>query len=115
MVDRFEQSLVPTLWVMHTAGKVTLESQGFTITSDSGATLNGRFILPEAVKLTYETTDTGGKIQASGYNQFFVVMTVQKGNAPPIKVEGRGLNSVVRVGEQRVQFQGDRLQLHSHP
>lgn len=115
VVDRFEQSLVPTLWVMHTAGKVTLESQGFTITSDSGATLNGRFILPEAVKLTYETTETGGKIQASGYNQFFVVMTVQKGNAPPIKVEGRGLNSVVRVGEQRVQFQGDRLQLHSHP
>ncbi|MDJ1181645.1 hypothetical protein [Roseofilum casamattae] len=111
VVDRFERSSLKKTWVMHTPGKVMLEKQRFRIESDSGATLQGIFIMPESVKLTYEATETGGKIQATGDNEFFVVMTVQDGEEPPIQVEGEGLGSVVRVGDQTIQFLGDRLQL----
>jgi hypothetical protein len=41
---------------------------------------------------------------------FFVVMTLQEGPAPEVKVEkGESLDSVVRVGEQRVRFDGNRV------
>ena len=108
-MDRFEKSSVEKTWTMHTPGKVILEQQGFRIESESGATLQGVFVTPESVSLTYEETENGGKIQATGGNTFFVVMTVQDADAPPIRVEGQGLDAVVRVGEQTIQFVGDRL------
>ena len=36
-------------------------------------------------------------------------MTVQKGPAPAVKVEGKGLDAVVTVGRQTVRFDGGKI------
>jgi hypothetical protein len=40
---------------------------------------------------------------------FFVVMTLQKGEAPPVKVEGSSLDAKVKVGDQTVSFDGEKI------
>jgi hypothetical protein len=114
VVDKFLASVdAPDLqnktWVMHAEGKVTLDQQSFTIQSANGATMKGTFIAPSQVKLTFKKEGKGGKIQATGGNDFFVVMTVQKGNPPAVKVSGTGLDAIVRVGGQTLNFGRDRL------
>ena len=99
------------VWVMHTEGKVTIKGQNFTIQAANGATMVGTFIAPTRVKLSWEKTDTGSKIIATGGSEFFVVMSVQRGQAPAVKVEGSGLAATVRVGKQEISFDGDRLVL----
>jgi hypothetical protein len=46
---------------------------------------------------------------ATGGNDFFVIMTVQQGQAPPVTISGRGLDAMVRVGKQTVHFGSDRI------
>lgn len=41
--------------------------------------------------------------------QFFVVFTLQRGDAPAITVDGTGLNAKVKVGEQSLSFDGANL------
>lgn len=97
-------------WIMHTEGKVTINQNKFTITAPSGATLQGIFASPTQVKISYEKTDTGGKIVATGGNQFFVVMSLQKNNPPPLQLlSDSGINSTVQVGKQKVRYIGDRI------
>jgi hypothetical protein len=96
-------------WVMHTEGKVTLGDRDFTIEAGNGSTMKGTFVTPAGVKISYQKTQAGGKILATGGSEFFVVMTVQQGQAPPIKISGRGLDSIVRVGNQTIHFGKDRL------
>lgn len=91
-------------WIMHTEGDVQINGQSFTITADSQATMQGTFITPADVKITYEKTETGGVIKAQGNNSFWVVMTVQSGSPPSLNIEGVGLKSRVKVGEQVITF-----------
>jgi len=100
-------------WVMNTEGKVTIDGQTFTIETVNGTTMKGTFVTPAKVKIAYEKTKTGGKITATGGNEFFVVMTVQKGQAPSVKISGEGLDAMVRVGKQAVYFSSDRLFLET--
>lgn len=100
-------------WVMNTEGKVTIDGQTFTIEAVNGTTMKGTFVTPAKVKIAYEKTKTGGKITATGGNEFFVVMTVQKGQAPSVKISGEGLDAMVRVGKQAVYFSSDRLFLET--
>jgi hypothetical protein len=71
--------------------------------------MKGTFVAPSQVKISYQKTQTGGKILATGGNDFFVIMTVQQGQAPPVTISGRGLDAMVRVGKQTVHFGSYRI------
>lgn len=86
-------------WIMHTPGKVEIEGNTFMIISASGATMKGTFITPVSVNITYQPTETGGVIQATGDDRFFVVMTVQSGPPPELEMVGTGLNAVKIRGQ----------------
>lgn len=96
-------------WIMHTEGKVTIKNNQFTIDNGKGANLTGVFVTPNQVKITYEKTEIGGKITATGGNEFWVVMTIQKGESPPIKIRGKSLDARVDVGKQTIRFINNRL------
>ncbi|RMF26324.1 MAG: hypothetical protein D6756_03935 [Cyanobacteria bacterium J083] len=99
------------IWTMHVTGKVKIKNNTFTIEQNNGTSLQGTFIAPEQVKITYQTTERGGKILARGGNEYFVVMTVQKGKAPPVEVSGTGLDALVQLNQQTISFFQDRLNL----
>ena len=43
---------------------------------------------------------------------FFVVMTLQEGPAPEVKVvKGAGLDAVVHVGDRRIRFDGEQVRI----
>ncbi|MGF1478983.1 MAG: hypothetical protein ACFB4I_05775 [Cyanophyceae cyanobacterium] len=94
-------------WRMHTEGQVTIDGQSFTIQSPSGATMKGTFVVPLGVQISHEQ----GAISATGGNHFFVVMTVQQGSAPEVKMTGIGLQSEVTVGDQTITFKDNRIVL----
>ena len=98
-------------WIMHTENPVTIEENKFTITDPSGAVLQGVFASPDDVKISYQPTAKGGKIVATGGNQFFVVMAIgNRDNFPDVKIINQsGINSTFAVGKQEIRFMGDRL------
>lgn len=108
-VDRFTGKSDARTWVMHGSGKVTIEGQSFTLQDDTGATMKGTFIVPDRVKISTASENNGVKIMAAGADEFFVVMTVQKGQIPQVKVSGFGLDAKVRVGNRSIFFVSDRL------
>ena len=95
------------VWQMHTGGKLSVEGNTFTIVGKDKATLRGMFLAPAGVKLTAE----GGRLTAAGGREFFVVMTVQKGEAPKIEVSGTGRDVRAKAGRQRVWFDGQGIHL----
>jgi hypothetical protein len=107
VVDRFKPDQKEKQWIMHTAEKVTLNDQSFLLTAKNGATMKGTFITP--VKLSTETTERGQKIVASGENEFFIVMTVQKNSPPSMSVSGNGLNALVTIGQQTISVSNQRI------
>ncbi len=117
VVDRFsgatsQEHLVNNNWIMHTTGNVTIEGRKFMIKNQSGATLQGIFVTPEEVNISYQKNEQGGKIIANGGEQFFVVMTIQKGKAPALKIYGNSsLDARVDVGGQTLRFINNRLVL----
>lgn len=110
VVDRFKDLDRTKTWIMHVEGKVKIEGKSFSVLASNGATMQGTFITP--VKLSFESEQNGGKILATG-DRFFVVMTVQKGLAPEVKVVGSGLDATVRVGNQTLSFMDDRITLEN--
>ena len=96
-------------WIMHTEGKVSIQETTFTIESPEGKTLQGTFISPEGVQLSYQDTEQGEVIHAQGVNNFFVVMTVQHARPPKITVEGSGITATVKVGKQIITFAENRI------
>ncbi|MEG3437657.1 hypothetical protein V0288_11050 [Pannus brasiliensis CCIBt3594] len=98
-------------WVMNTTGRVTIGGNGFTITDANGATLRGTFITPVSVRVTVEKTEKGERILARGEDDFLVVMTVQKGNPPGVKVSGTGQNTRINVGNQEISIDNGKIVL----
>ena len=94
---------------MHTEGEVTVEGQSFTIKAPDGATMQGTFVAPLGVQISYQPSEEGGTIQATGGNQFFVVMTVQNDEAPEVDISGVGLQAQVRVGDHQIHFEQDKI------
>ncbi len=112
LVDKFNPEEKPTqekTWVMHTEGEVSIQGKSFTIQSNSGATMQGTFVTPDGVNISFEPGETGGAIRATGGDRFFLVMTVQKGLAPEVEIYGRGLNAQVKVGDRSISFQDDKI------
>jgi hypothetical protein len=93
-------------WQLHVGGEAAVDGNKFVIKGRDGAALAGTFITPGNVKLSYEN----GMLSASG-REFLVVMTVQKGAAPAVKIEGVGLEARLTVGQQRIVFDGKKLVL----
>ncbi len=120
-------------WTMHVPDladtPVEIDGNRFTIRKGD-ATLTATFIAPADVRidkrLGYSTKvfrvigrdhGTGfyrrdvltatGKDSAAG--NFFVVMTLQRGQAPPVHVEGQGLDATVTVGRRAIRFDDGRI------
>jgi hypothetical protein len=103
------------------------KAQGNTFTIDRGdANLRGTFVAPSPAKLAAEvrrTTMIGGAgssagktlerpvpgVFAEGGDEFFVVVTLQRGDPPAVKVEGSGLGAKVTVGKRTVAFDGQKI------
>ncbi|MGK7950568.1 MAG: hypothetical protein AB4368_17750 [Xenococcaceae cyanobacterium] len=113
VVDRLElqteNDFLPKTWLMHTEGKVSIGDDTFTIESPEGKTLQGTFISPEGVQLSYQDTELGGVVRATGVNNFFVVMTVQADDPPKVEREGNGIDTIVRVGKRQISFAENRI------
>ena len=90
-----EPEFINKTWVMNTQGNVTLGKNSFTITQN-GATMQGTFITPVTLKV--EKTNTGKRILATGSEEFFLLMTVQKNHLPAVKIIGKGLDAIVQIG-----------------
>lgn len=111
VADRLEGETAAT-WVMHTPGQVELQGREFTISAASGATMRGICLAPSSVKLSLQEEGKITKIVATGGQEFFVIMTVQKGTPPPVKVFGTGLRARVEVGKQTISFRQDGIAPH---
>jgi hypothetical protein len=114
VVDKFigsvnDENFQGKTWIMHTEGKAIIEKQSFTIQAANGATIKGTFITPSPVKITFQQRGNGGIIRATGGNEFFLVMTVQKGTPPAVKISGIGLDSLIRIGKQTINFGSGRI------
>ena len=116
IVDKFETATTtdfqPKIWTMHVTGEVAIDNNRFTIKSPSGATMEGTFISPVGVQLSYVPSETGNQIQARGINDFFVVMTVQKDSPLPVTIQGSGLNARATIGKQTISFDGSKIVLN---
>ncbi|CCQ54623.1 MAG: hypothetical protein MK111_12715 [Crocosphaera sp.] len=116
LVDRFlgnneAEEFKEKVWIMHTAGNVTVKDNSFLIKGKNKTTMKGTFVVPESVKVTTEKTEEGTKIVATGGQEFFVIMTVQKKSPPPLTIKGLGMDAKVTVGKQKISFDQDRIRL----
>ncbi len=98
-------------WTMHTEGKVRVKGQTFTISSPSGATMQGTVVTPKGAAIAVKSTQHSNIIRITGVKQFFVVMTVQRGNAPNINISGDDLDAKVTVGKQVISYREGRIVL----
>ena len=102
----------------------TVDGNTFTIAKPSGATLRGTFITRHALRAeVYTTSMLGGAggsrgkkldrpihgVFAEGGDEFFVVVTIQKGDPPQVRVDGKGLGAKVTVGRRTVRFDGEKV------
>ncbi len=112
-------------WLWNIGGVASGET--FTITRGD-ASLRAVFVAPEGVEVRsggtievpstdedagpgdLERTSVPIAAKADPGQSYFVVMTMQEGDAPEVVVEsGQGLDSVVRVGERRIRFDGEKI------
>jgi hypothetical protein len=71
--------------------------------------MQGTFISPQGVQLSYIENETGKTIQAKGVNDFFVVMTIQEDAPSPITIRGSGLTAKATIGKQTISFDGSKI------
>jgi hypothetical protein len=105
----------------------TVDGPSFAIRKAS-ANLKASFVAPAAVKLAAETRQIKGDVWfksdkpagkgismhcngvfAEGGDDFFVIVTVQRGDPPQVSVGGGGLDAEVTIGERTVRFDGQKI------
>jgi hypothetical protein len=107
--------------------KTKVEGNGVTVSKDDGTTMRMTFAGPanpvvkaEVRTLKFQQTYNRGEasftapgIFASGADptdgNFFVIVTIQKGPAPQVKIEGKGLEAKATVGNRRIAFDGRKI------
>jgi hypothetical protein len=104
---------------------VRVEPDGFVL-EHADAFLKATFVgpRPQSIGRQKEDVKLGGgmkgergfagfldRIQARSNDSFFVVVTVQRKDAPAVKVEGTGLDAKVTVGQRTVRFDGEKIVL----
>ncbi|MCA1994403.1 MAG: hypothetical protein LDL41_20495, partial [Coleofasciculus sp. S288] len=111
--------------------QLSIAGRTFAIAASDGTTLKGTFVAPANVTLSpvekkqFEHRNLRGElmsnaialngIQATGGDNFFVVMTLQTDSAPDVQSSGTGLDAKVKVGSQTISFTGDRIVLTKFP
>ena len=118
-------------WVLTTVqeNRVDPAAHGFTITAPNGATLVATVLAPSEPKIWVEELECGHEInywrdhrgakfprrvvQVGGSEFFFVIMALQKGVAPEVKISGSGAAARATVGGRTVSFDGARILLGS--
>jgi hypothetical protein len=134
VVDRITGGSEPKTWFMfaHTGGRkpdvksLTVSQNTFTLTGQNDATLQGTFVAPRGqveigqpdrvvpARRHGPQKDVHQRVMLTApTGDFFVVMTLQKPGdpAPPVRVEGTGLEATVHVGQQTIRFDGQRIGL----
>ncbi len=105
---------------------VTVDGNAFTL-HRGDATLRGTFVTPSKPALEFAVRDrytigfkrsvakrsskaifADAGPEAKGY---FVVMTIQRGQPPEVKVSGKGLDATVTVGRRTLRFDGEKIVL----
>lgn len=107
--------------------KLSMDENGFTVAAQDNTSMKATFAAPRELKLERVTgthnvgTAKAGRLvhatlnalTASGADpksgEFFVILTLQEGEAPPVKVEGSGLDAKVTVGGQTIAFDGEKI------
>ena len=104
--------------------RIQLHADGFTF-PQGGASMRATFVAPQrprielAERVQYHRVNievirrevTLG-VFVEGDGRFFVILTFQEGDAPVIEaIDGQGLGATVRVGEQTVRFDGEKIML----
>ena len=108
-----------------------VEGNRFVVTKPDGASLAGTFITGQKPYATVRQTSMIGHAGSSAgkklarpihgvfadddSGRFFVVVTVQKGDAPAVQVEGKGLDATVTVGRRTIRFDGEKIVLGTRP
>jgi hypothetical protein len=90
--DRSDVSLL-----LETSGKATINGRTFHLAGEGGATLQGTLVAPEDGQ---PASHAKGITLPAGA---LLVMTVQRGEAPKLATEGRGMGAVVTVGKQTIR------------
>ena len=101
--------------------QVRIASRSFDF-RQGDASLRATFAAPAEVKLElatrseYGTVAKGGvvcnsskAVFARGGDEFLVVMTIQRGAPPAVKVDGTGLGAKLTVGGRTVAFDGEKI------
>ena len=133
VADRLRGTKGKTTWQFCTlpANKVTIDGGGFTVTADSGASLRATMVTPAKPALTvrrvtirhevnyhgrHSQTDLARQVvELPGGETYLVVMTIQRGAAPEVRVEGEGSAAKATVGGRVVSFDGNGIGLGSRP
>ena len=104
---------------------VTIADNTFTVKAANGATLHATVVSPKAPKvetdnktLRHEINYHGGHRRADfrrtvvnvrGAEFFLVVMTLQKGKAPEVRLAGEGRGAAAEIGRRKVRFVDGQL------
>ena len=101
---------------------VEVEGNTFTLRYDD-ASLKATFLAPPQVQLDAGTENIQvrdsrhgyhgpiRRVRATGGNEFFVVMTVQRSAPPAVEAKGDGLKARATIGGQTVRFDGKSIVL----
>ncbi len=80
--------------------------RSFTVAAPSGATLQGTLVGSVARLATRGLSNT---LDVTGPSDCVLVLTLQKGPAPEVKVEGAGADQKIVVGGQTINFDGENF------
>lgn len=132
--DRLTGTQGSNTWIFVTdrANTVTCEQNAFVITAPNGATLRGTVVRPAKTtiavaehayvqEINYRGNHAHRRfdtklIQVAGQDRdqdFLVVMTIQRGDAPAVAIAGKGAAARATVGRRSVGFDGRKLLLDS--
>ncbi|MGB5593061.1 MAG: hypothetical protein WBM62_03375 [Crocosphaera sp.] len=94
-------------WVMNTEKDVKIDNNSFIIKSKNDITMRGKFITPQNIELTYQSDNQ--RIVATGKGNFWVIMTVQKGKIPDLKILDHDLNSKVVIEKRIISLRDNHI------
>jgi hypothetical protein len=129
VVDKVTGSDGSNCWHLVTDKRLPVQIVGnvFVIRGAGGATLKGTVLSPASPTITTRAQTFGHEATYNGDHQtrtfdrtiidipakdfIFVVMTLQKGEAPAVNVEGTGEKTQAKIGKQTISFDGVKITL----
>jgi hypothetical protein len=73
--------------------------------------LRGTVVFPADAKLATDGSDKrpGSHLKITGGEEYWLVMTIQEGDPPEVKVDGTGADARIRIGGQTITFDGEKI------